>query len=843
MKLRHSILALVAILTSFSLSSYAQQGDVAETGGNSYTSLQEAIDAATEGATVTLLKDLTLDTETYTINDGKNIILDMNGKTLTVSDNKTELNTNEGNYYLFYIRGSLTVMGNGTIELEATKNRGWEAMSVIFYNRGGVLNIENGEFKHNGGTDMAYVIDNSNNSYGEAVTNIYGGRFSSEYTAIRNSMNKDANGEKAILNIYDGEIEISGKTSAIWSQAASTPCNGEININGGEIGAVNTARDAESTCMTTISGGTVDSFKGKVGELTVKEGGNIKETRILDTASNPVDFFVNEDGIYVEVEHVASIVETKYSSLQEAIDAATEGATIKIESDITLTKGVTVAADDVITLDLNGKTISIKDASGAGAYGIKNNGDLTIKDSEKDGRITFCSTTPDNSYGYATSTIGNGGHLTVENGFIENTTVGGASYAIDGIYHTKDVSLTINDGTIEAKKIAVRQVPFSQTANNVVTINGGTLSGETAGLQLHNTSSDAMKSEVNIAGGTFEGIMYAFYTSYHSISGSAKTTINVDGGTFNGYLYLYNPYEGSDKYPMTVSVTNGTFNMGAYIYTMNSDGTEVYIPDAISGGIFNGIAADNIAKGCKWSYDDRNYIIVYPLLDEEYDETQPQPGIHGKTYKKIALKRTINVKPETGLSNWSTFVVPFGMAKPKEWEVKKLTKSTLIGESITLTFEDADSIEAGVPYMVRTTAPVETIEVTDVMLNTELRHSTTEHVTFVGVYTSGHVPTYSYFISGNTFYRSVNTENPDNIKGYRAYISLNDDKASNARSLSYRFAGQDETEEGTTAMEATTGEATVTAIYTLDGTRISEMQQGVNVLQMSDGNVVKVIIK
>lgn len=57
MKLRQSILALVAILTSFSLSSYAQEY-VAETGGINYNSLQGAIDAATEGATITLLCDL-----------------------------------------------------------------------------------------------------------------------------------------------------------------------------------------------------------------------------------------------------------------------------------------------------------------------------------------------------------------------------------------------------------------------------------------------------------------------------------------------------------------------------------------------------------------------------------------------------------------------------------------------------------------------------------------------------------------------------------------------------------------------------------------------------------------
>mgnify|MGYP006874718072 CR=1 FL=1 len=51
---------------------------------------------------------------------------------------------------------------------------------------GGVLTIENGTYKHLGGTAMAYVIDNSANSFGDAYLYVNGGSIKSEnYIAIQ----------------------------------------------------------------------------------------------------------------------------------------------------------------------------------------------------------------------------------------------------------------------------------------------------------------------------------------------------------------------------------------------------------------------------------------------------------------------------------------------------------------------------------------------------------------------------------------------------------------------------------------------------------------------------------
>ena len=248
-----------------------------------------------------------------------------------------------------------------------------------------------------------------------------------------------------------------------------------------------------------------------------------------------------------------------------------------------------------------------------------------------------------------------------------------------------------------------------------------------------------------------------------------------------------------------------------------------------------------------WWYKCDNFRLEY-LADDHLvlDETNKEEITLDYWYANLTLKRTI--KPNT----WATFVVPFDIPVEMlgtDWEVKELTGSTLDGDNITLIFGDAtDGIKAGVPYMVRNSIMKENFTeftMTNVYVDTTLKHSMTDYVTFKGVYTNDFVPVGSYFISSNKFYRCVNENNPDKLKGYRAYIAPNENsEANNARSLGYRFANKEEAEEETTTIDnVVDNEATVVAIYTFGGIRISEMQQGVNILQTRDGSVVRVIIK
>ena len=230
-----------------------------------------------------------------------------------------------------------------------------------------------------------------------------------------------------------------------------------------------------------------------------------------------------------------------------------------------------------------------------------------------------------------------------------------------------------------------------------------------------------------------------------------------------------------------------------------------------------------------------NFSLSYqgPLpADPQLKDTDMGVNAARDFYPTITVTRTL--KAET----WSTFVVPFDMAIPTGWEVKTLTGSTLNGENISLTFSDASSIEAGVPYMVRVdeARATSTITGTNVWLDTELKPTSTDHVEFIGTYTNGYVPAGAFFISSNTFYQAADETNT--MKAFRAYLQP---KVANARSLSYRTDGE------TTAIDNSPftddNEVTVVAIYNLQGVRLDDMQEGVNILQMSNGSVVKVIIK
>ena len=309
--------------------------------------------------------------------------------------------------------------------------------------------------------------------------------------------------------------------------------------------------------------------------------------------------------------------------------AFNNGGEVVLDASFSLNNTITVPAGKTVTLDLNGKTISYTSSTGAGDQAIRNEGILLIKDSSvnKNGKITFESTTPSASYGYSTSTIINVGTLTVESGTVENTTTGGASYAIDNAWYTTDVALTVSGGKITAKGIAVRQCLFSDRAKNTINITGGELEGGTAGLQLHNYQTTACLSDINISGGKLTGA-YSFYTTYSYSNTATGTDIEITGGTFDGYLYLYNAKAGSSDYPFAVAVKGGTFNVEPYIYTTDAAGNDVY-PKVIAGGTFDvEPSAENIVDGYGSVSENGSFVVKAPSTAAPEAEPVATTGEH-----------------------------------------------------------------------------------------------------------------------------------------------------------------------------------------------------------------------
>ena len=190
-----TILALVMAL-GVTTAAWADTTTVAKIGGNEYATLQEAVDAATEGQTIVLLKDVEI---AGVVTVGKKVVLDMNGKKLYNST--TDIwNEGTGAWSLISVRanGDLTITGNGTF---AAKENDCFAVDV---QAGGKVTIQNGTFI--GNVHAVYV------EIGEAVIN--GGT----YTVQQQFPNADRPYD-FVLNCYD---------------ANHTNGTATITVNGGE---------------------------------------------------------------------------------------------------------------------------------------------------------------------------------------------------------------------------------------------------------------------------------------------------------------------------------------------------------------------------------------------------------------------------------------------------------------------------------------------------------------------------------------------------------------------------------------------------------------------------------
>ncbi|MBO7203722.1 MAG: hypothetical protein J6V29_02050 [Bacteroidales bacterium] len=174
--------------------------------------------AAKNGGEVTLSNNVVLD-EPLTIQSGKYVVINLNGKKISATDEST------ASYAVITNKGDLTVKGPGTISLTATNNRGWNAYSSVISNTvGGNLTVEGGVLiEHLGGTDMAYGIDNLTNGKGtSAIATINKAEVRSTYRAVRQFLN----GIEAYNELYvNKDAVISAPNKGIWMQDPSAKAN------------------------------------------------------------------------------------------------------------------------------------------------------------------------------------------------------------------------------------------------------------------------------------------------------------------------------------------------------------------------------------------------------------------------------------------------------------------------------------------------------------------------------------------------------------------------------------------------------------------------------------------
>lgn len=209
--------------------------------GKIYTALSAAIDAAGDGDTVTLLANLA---ESITIPQGKEIVLDLNGHTLTNTE------------------GSHTITNNGELTVQDTSAGRTGTVDNVTHARGALVNygkatLEAGKFTRsaemgsspsdNGGNSW-YVIDNHGTMTidGAEVTSI------GKYSSLIRNIKEDGNNEEGILNVKSGYL--SNGFITLKNDTAGT-----LNITGGTITSGDQA--VQNWSEATISGG---ELTGKV---------------------------------------------------------------------------------------------------------------------------------------------------------------------------------------------------------------------------------------------------------------------------------------------------------------------------------------------------------------------------------------------------------------------------------------------------------------------------------------------------------------------------------------------------------------------------------------------------
>ena len=283
---------------------------------------------------------------------------------------------------------------------------------------------------------------------------------------------------------------------------------------------------------------------------------------------------------------VAEVNGKSYFSLQEAIDAASRNATVKLLADTK--ENVTISTNNV-TLDLNGHTLNGGTVKAKPALTVTARGVTVMDSSETQTGTIMREDTAENSgvsSHYVIDVQGNG-WLTFESGNVINnsgTTSGkGASLVrIGDDSVAKYPGLNIKGGNFTQNNFVVIKVDSGD-----LFLNGGT---------LNSTSSYAIENwhRATVKGGTVNGAVAAW-----TYSGGHNSDLAISGGTVNGDVKSVT-YDGAEGKTAKVSITGGTVNgtLDTVDYstgTTSNDPTKATIE--VTGGTFSADPSRYLVEG------------------------------------------------------------------------------------------------------------------------------------------------------------------------------------------------------------------------------------------------------
>lgn len=612
---------------------------VVQVGDKTYTSMGAALNKVTDNTktTITVLKDFE---DNFTISSSKDIVLDLNGHTLSNKADKTVINNN----------GKLEIM-NGTITSNASSgmiNNNSEATLVMnsgsliatgsrqaLYNDAGNVTISGSAYLESA-TDVRATLHNKNSG----IVTITGG------TIVANNSYAIYN-EKGTLNIGTQNDSFNSNTPIIQGATYGVVANTKFNFYDGIIKGVtySVGKTSNSGNTPTVSDDIGETKVEDYEEDSVKEineevidgvtyktytyeldntnrikivfdpnGGEINKNYKWMYIGNPIGTLpkpsrvnytfdgwftsvtegsqINENTkpvepttyyahwTYVDPNTVAYVEGVGSMSLK---DAFAHGGNIRLDKDVIITESLLMNKET--NLDLNGHTISLRDNK------IQLVEKVTITDSSdsKNGKITSNA-----NFTMIVGSEGNptNGQLIVKGGTIEGLGENGAIYnfetvEVDG--GTVRGRATTNSGYIIYNRnnlivnsgtvYSENQTAIQNTTNSTFVMNGGLVKTDAERDQAINLVENR---EATINGGTIEAIN----TNGAGIATFGGSNLVVNDGTITGYdmAIAGNGNEINGNVNITINGGTLTATNGIGMYLPQRDSVTTINGGNISGG-------------------------------------------------------------------------------------------------------------------------------------------------------------------------------------------------------------------------------------------------------------------
>ena len=583
---------------------------ICKIGDNSYTSLSAALDAATDGDTITLLTDV----ESPKFQIGKTLTIDLDGHTVTGPSN---------NFWLVVYGGNVTLTGNGTFT-------GYAAASVVGNTTPGgeaissTLTVENGSFS---GTELGILFEGNGAKVVVNDGTISGG----DNAAIMGNGSKTSSMDcgNTTLIVNGGTITGNTVSKGYRNCAIYLPQWGNAEINGGTITGTTGAGIVLRGGNLTVTNGTISgkgtggddckmgdanpsycggleigyscNYPGGIGKIELSGGTFTSETsdavKVIGTAADSTvevtksstisitggsystdpSAYVAEDykavkgddGLYTIAakDYVAKIGTTSYESLAEAIAAAKDGDTVTLLADTT--EDISISGTKDLTLDLGGKALT-NTGKGKATLFVGGGASVSVKNGSIVGGASYyniqCGTEADPTGSLeltdVTATAGNTGSSMIDNWGTLTIQSGTYTGGLNTVKSEPNSTLTINGGDFSTDVYSSDGYTGVILNYGHATLNDGTFAstgtgkyGYTAAVIASPDNKENPTTTTVINGGTYTVANTKSTFSVRTI-GSTSSILEIRAGFFNPKPYSYSiapgygvaPKASTDKY-------------------------------------------------------------------------------------------------------------------------------------------------------------------------------------------------------------------------------------------------------------------------------------------------------